>query len=99
MIAVTERARTMFEQERARTGKQGLGVQVSFLYGCGGAGFRVTFTDDPHAFHAVEEVGGIRIYLDAQSQETLEGGVFDWEDGPPAGFVLRHPDAALVDFC
>jgi len=99
MIAVTERARTMFEQERTRTGKQGLGVQVSFLYGCGGAGFRVTFTDDPHAFHVVEEVDGIRIYLDTQSQETLDGAVFDWEDDPPAGFVLRHPDAAVVDFC
>ena len=99
MITVTEQARIMFEQERVRTGKQALGIQVSFLYGCGGAGFRVTLTDDPYAFHVVEEVQGIRIYLDSQSWETLHGAVFDWEGGPPAGFVLRHPDAALVDFC
>ena len=99
MITVTERARIMLQQERIRTGKQALGIQVSFLYGCGGAGFRVIFTDDPHAFHVVEEVEGIRIYLDAQSRKALDGAVFDWDDGPPAGFVLRHPDAAVVDFC
>ena len=53
----------------------------------------------PTAFEAVEEVGGIRIFLDAQSRDTLQGAVIDWEEGPQGGFVLRHPEAALVDFC
>jgi hypothetical protein len=25
--------------------------------------------------------------------------VIDWEEAPERGFVLRHPDAALVEFC
>jgi len=99
MIEISERARTMFDEERRRQGKPDLGVQISFLYGCGGAGFRVTFTDDPHDFQTLEEVDGVRIYLDAQSRDTLQGAVFDWQEGPQGGFVLRHPDAALVDFC
>ncbi len=100
MITISERARAMFEEERRRQGKPGLGIQVSFLYGCGGAGFRVTFTDDPHNFQVLAEADGVRFYLDSQSRDTLQGAVIDWEDGPlQAGFVLRHPDAALVDFC
>jgi iron-sulfur cluster assembly protein len=98
-ITVTGRARAMFEEERRRQGKPKLGIQIGFLYGCGGAGFRVTFTDDPYDFDAMEEAGGIRIFLDAQSRDTLEGAAIDWEEGPQGGFVLRHPEAALVDFC
>jgi Fe-S cluster assembly iron-binding protein IscA len=90
----------MFEEERRRQGKPDLGIQITFLYGCGGAGFRVTFTDDPHDIQALVEADGVRFYLDGQSRDTLKGAVIDWEAGPPeAGFVLRHPDAALVDFC
>ncbi len=99
MITITEHARAMFEEERRRQGKPGLGIQVNFLYGCGGAGFRVTFTDDPHDGQVLEEVDGIRFYLDTQSRDTLQGAVIDWEEDPRGGFTLRHPEAALVDFC
>ena len=99
MITIAPRALAAFEQERRRLGKPDLGIQISFLYGCGGAGFRVTFTDEPHDFEALEEADGLRIFLDAQSRDTLGGAVIDHEHGPQGGFVLRHPDAALVDFC
>jgi Fe-S cluster assembly iron-binding protein IscA len=99
VITISPQARVKFEEERRRQGKPDLGIQVSFLYGCGGAGFRVTFTDDPHAFQAVEEADGVRFYLDAQSRDTLGGAVIDWEGGAQGGFVLRHPGAVLVDFC
>ncbi len=99
MIEITERARQQFLVERRRLGKPELGIQISFLYGCGGAGFRVTFTDSPHTFESVVGMEGIPVYLDGQSREALAGAVFDWEDGAEAGFVLRHPGAALVDFC
>jgi len=98
-ITIAGRARAMFEEERRRQEKPDLGIQISFLYGCGGAGFRVTFTDDPHNFETVEDMDGVRIYLDAQSRDTLQGATIDWEEGCQGGFVLRHPEAALVDFC
>jgi len=99
VITITAQARIKFEEERRRQGKPDLGIQVSFLYGCGGAGFRVTFTDDPHDFQALEDVNGVRFFLDAQSLDTLQGAVLDWDEGPGGGFLLRHPEAALVDFC
>ena len=40
-----------------------------------------------------------RLALDAESAERLDGAAIDWEAGPEVGFVLRHPDAALVEFC
>ena len=99
MITVTESARKAFEQERARQGRPNLGIRIGFVYGCGGAGFRATFTDDLADSPVVLEEAGIRIGLDAQSRDALQGAIFDWEAGPEAGFLLRHPDAALVDFC
>jgi Fe-S cluster assembly iron-binding protein IscA len=99
MITITGRARAMFDEERRRQGKPDLGIQISFLYGCGGAGLRVSFTDDPQGYQALEEADGLRIFLDAQSRDTLDGAVIDHEEGPRRGFVLRHPEAALVDFC
>ena len=99
MIAVTDQARAKFQEERQRQEKPSLGIQVCFVYGCGGAGFRVTFTDSPHPLEFAIDAHGIPVYLDAQSRERLHGAVFDWEDGEPAGFILRHPDATLVDFC
>jgi len=98
-ITITGRARMMFEEERRRQRKADLGIQIGFLYGCGGVGFRVTFTDDPHDFEFVEEVDGVRIYLDAPSRDVLQGAAIDWEEGGQGGFVLRHPEAALVAFC
>lgn len=99
MITVTESARKAFEQERARQGRPNLGIRIGFVYGCGGAGFRVAFTDDLADSPVILEEAGIRIGLDAQSRDTLQGAVVDWEAGPERGFLLRHPDAALVDFC
>ena len=99
MITVTESARNEFEQERARQGRPNLGIRIRFVYGCGGAGFRVAFTDDLADSPVVLEEAGIRIGLDAQSRDTLQGAVVDWAAGPERGFLLRHPDAALVDFC
>lgn len=99
MITVTDIAREKFEQERNRQGRPNLGIRISFVYGCGGAGFRVAFTDDLANSPFVLEQAGIRIGLDAQSRDALQGAIVDWEAGPERGFLLRHPDAALVDFC
>lgn len=97
-IGFTDRARVAFQKERQRQGSPDLGVQIGFLYGCGGAGFRVIFTANPAGSHILDE-DGIRIATDAESLTRLDGAVIDWEAGPEAGFVLRHPDAALVEFC
>jgi iron-sulfur cluster insertion protein len=99
VITITAQARVKFEEERRRQGKPDLGIQVNFLYGCGGAGYRVIFTDDPRDFQVLENADGVRIFLDTQSRDSLQGAVIDWEEGLQGGFVLRHPDAALVEFC
>lgn len=99
MIRVTERARGEFRRERARLGKPDLGIQISFLYGCGGAGYRVSFTDQATDFDVSQESGGIPIFLDRKSYEGLAGAVIDYRDGEGGGFILEHPDAVLVEFC
>jgi Fe-S cluster assembly iron-binding protein IscA len=97
MISMSAKARREFEELR-RGGKPHLGIQVGFMYGCGGAGFRVVFTEEPDGVSRLE-IEGIPIALDAESRERLRGAVIDWEEAPERGFVLRHPDAALVEFC
>ncbi len=56
------------------------------------------FTENPQGTFRFD-VEGIPIALDGESRERLQGAVIDWEESPELGFVLRHPDAALVDFC
>jgi Fe-S cluster assembly iron-binding protein IscA len=97
-IGFTDRARSAFANERQRHDAPDLGVQIGFLYGCGGAGFRVVFTTKPEG-SGVVDADGVRIAMDAESFARLDGAVIDWEEGPAAGFLLRHPDAALVEFC
>lgn len=97
MLEMSAEARRQFESLR-RGGRPALGIQVSFVYGCGGAGFRVVFTETPQGTCRLD-LAGIPIALDAESEARLGGGVIDWEAIPVRGFVLRHPDAALVDFC
>jgi Fe-S cluster assembly iron-binding protein IscA len=97
MISMSATARREFEELR-RAGKPRLGIQVGFIYGCGGAGFRVVFTEEPAGVSRLE-IEGIPIALDAESRERLRGALIDWEETPERGFVLRHPDAALVEFC
>jgi Fe-S cluster assembly iron-binding protein IscA len=99
MITITEIARKEFERERGRLGRPNLGIRISFLYGCGGAGFRVAFTDDLGDSPVITEEAGIRVAMDTQSRDALHGAIVDWEAGPAGGFLLRHPDAALVEFC
>jgi len=97
MIGMSAKARRELEALR-RAGKPRLGIQVGFIYGCGGAGFRVVFTEEPAGVSQLE-IEGIPIAMDAESWERLRGAVIDWEEAPERGFVLRHPDAALVEFC
>ena len=97
-IGFTDRARVAFANERQRQGAPDLGVQIGFLYGCGGAGFRVVFTTNPEGSRVVD-ADGVRIAVDAESFARLDGALIDWEAGPAGGFLLRHPDAALVEFC
>jgi Fe-S cluster assembly iron-binding protein IscA len=97
MVGMSAAARRKFEELRA-AGSPALGVQIGFVYGCGGAGFRVLFTPEPQgAFRC--DADGVPIALDAESRDRLHGAVIDWEASPEEGFVLRHPDAALVEFC
>jgi Fe-S cluster assembly iron-binding protein IscA len=97
MLQMSARAREKFEGLR-QSGRPNLGIQVGFVYGCGGAGFRVVFTEDPTGAARLD-ADGIPIALDAESRDRLRGASIDWEDGPDRGFVLQHPDAALVEFC
>jgi Fe-S cluster assembly iron-binding protein IscA len=97
MLLMSVRAREKFEELR-QSGRPNLGIQVGFVYGCGGAGFRVLFTEDP-AGAARLDADGIPFALDPESRDRLRGAVIDWEDGSDRGFILRHPDAALVEFC
>ncbi len=97
MVRMTTQAWQKFDDLR-RAGRPALGIQVGFVYGCGGAGFRVVFTEDPQGPVRLD-VNGIPMALDGESHERLDGAVIDWEESPEPGFVLRHPDAALVEFC
>ena len=75
-IGFTDRTRAVFEDDRQRQESPDLGVRIAFLYGCGGAGFRVAFTRNPEGSHIVD-ADGIRIAMDAESVARLDGAIID----------------------
>lgn len=96
MIELTRSAAEEFKLLRQNDKASDLGIHIHFLYGCGGAGYRVTFESPPRILERVFESEGVRIYADGKSASDLEGARIDFQRGE---FLLDHANAAIVDFC
>jgi Fe-S cluster assembly iron-binding protein IscA len=74
---------------------------VRHVLGCGGSGYRITFSERPlEDGRRVDAGGGLVVWLDRYSFSRLEGASIDYDtEKETEGFLLDHPDAAFAAFC
>lgn len=73
-------------------------LRIAFTTGCGGSGYRLSYTDEPIAEDEVVSVDGIAIALDTMAASRLDGAVIRY-DPEEDGFLLDHPDAVSAVWC
>ena len=98
-IRVTERALQAMRAEGVDPSRAVLVIR--HVLGCGGSGYRITFSDRPleDGRRLVAE-GGLVISMDDLSFARLAGASIDYDpEKETEGFLLDHPDAAFAAFC
>ena len=73
-------------------------LRIAFTTGCGGAGYRLSYAEEPIADDQLVSVDGVKVALDAMAASRLDGAVIRY-DPEEDGFLLDHPDAVTAVWC
>ena len=73
-------------------------LRIAFTTGCGGSGYRLSFTSEPIDDDVVVTAGEIRIAMDSMSASRLEGARIQYSEDED-GYTLEHPDAVAAVWC
>ncbi|HYC58512.1 MAG TPA: iron-sulfur cluster biosynthesis family protein [Thermoanaerobaculia bacterium] len=73
-------------------------LRIAFTTGCGGSGYRLSYTDEPVPEDEVVQVDGVTVALDTMAASRLDGAVIRY-DAEEDGFLLDHPDAVAAVWC
>lgn len=98
-IRVTDRALAAMRAEGLDPARSVLVIR--YVLGCGGSGYRLSFSDRPiEDGRRVEAGGGLVLSLDEISFSRLAGAAIDYDpEKETEGYRLDHPDAAFAAFC
>ncbi len=73
-------------------------LRIAFTTGCGGSGYRLSFTEAPADGDHVQDLDGVRVALDDMAASRLDGAVIDYT-AEEDGYLLDHPDAVTAVWC
>jgi iron-sulfur cluster assembly protein len=94
-ISVSEKAATEFTALLGREGKTGASLRV-WVAGMGCSGFRYEMgfeESEPEEGDRVFESNGIKVVVDSQSMEYMDGAKVDYIDDPEnGGFSVDNPN-------
>ncbi len=96
MIDITETASAKVREILEEQGKQGHALRV-FVRGmsCSGPAFGMALDDTTRPDDTIAEQFGIKIVVDPQSVQYVEGAEIDWVDSLMGkGFTINNPNAA-----
>jgi iron-sulfur cluster assembly accessory protein len=96
--AAAEKLDTIMKEKGVRE-THGLRVFVSGG-GCSGLQYGMTFDSDPRPVDTVSEQHGLRIIIDPQSRQYMEGASIDYVDSlMGGGFHIENPNAVSSCGC
>ena len=96
--AAAERVRLLLEKEGR---PEGAGLRVGVVNGgCSGMSYTLGFDDAPGDSDFVAEFDGVRVFVDREFLQYLEGTLVDFTDGlHGAGFKFTNPNADRTCGC
>lgn len=99
IVRVTDKAIEMAKVAIAREGGEGLRIGV-VGGGCSGMSYHMAVESEPRSGDSILELGGVRIFIDAESQPHLAGVTVDYVTGlHGAGFKFQNPNASRTCGC
>src|SRR5215468_11639696 len=93
LLTLTDQAIQMVKVAMEREGAGGFGLRVGVVGGgCSGFQYHLAFEEHPTADDTVLEQGGVRVFVDQDSQPHLQGLTLDYVTGlHGAGFKFLNP--------
>ena len=95
LVSLSDAAATKLRELTAEEANTAIGLRV-YVYSGGCSGFRygMMLEDQPTGDDITVETNGIRVYVDKQSTQYLEGAEIDYLDTlMGAGFTVNNPNA------
>ncbi|ACF03580.1 HesB/IscA family protein [Rhodopseudomonas palustris] len=101
MIILTEQAGTAVKAAMSRAGKLDAGLRVMVeAGGCAGYKYLIGLDAEPRVDDAVVEAGGVKVFIDPDSQPLLSGMTIDFvESLEGSGFTFDNPNAGTKCGC
>lgn len=101
MVVLTDSAAKKIQGILASEGKDGYGLRI-YVEGGGCSGFQygMALENTAQEGDAVEEINGIRVYVDPSSAQYLGGAHIDYvEELTGSGFRISNPNATSTCGC
>jgi len=100
ILNFTDLAVVKLREAAAREG-DGFGLRVGVVGGgCSGLSYRLSFEPGAREGDEVFDVGGVKVFVDAESRPHLEGTTLDYVVGlHGAGFKFLNPNASRTCGC
>lgn len=101
MITLTKPAADKVRDLLTQEGNESLALRVAVRPGgCSGFSYEMYFDADVEESDNVAEYGGVRVVVDSQSAQLLEGAELDYQDGlQAAGFAINNPNVSRTCGC
>lgn len=101
MIVLTKQAAAAVKNAMSRVGKIGAGLRIMIeAGGCTGYKYLIGLDVEPRSDDAVIESGGVRVFVDPDSQPLLSGLRVDFvESLEGSGFTFENPNAVSKCSC
>lgn len=101
LLLVTDKAIEMAKAAIAREGGDGFGLRIGVVGGgCSGMSYHMAVESGPRPDDSVLELGGVKIFIDPESQGHLAGMTVDYVTGlHGAGFKFQNPNASRTCGC
>ena len=100
MITVTQNAVAEAKRLLEKQNKPGLGLRVGVQGGgCSGLSYKLVF-DEEHQGDHIQELNGVKVFVDPKSDIYLENTTLDFVDGLEGrGFKFFNPQAKKTCGC
>jgi len=101
MITLTDNAVTEVKRLLQLEKKDGWGLRVGVVGGgCSGLSYTLAFEEEPKKSDTVEDMDGVKVYIDPKSYLFLNGITLDYStDLLNGGFRFNNPNAARTCSC